>query len=147
MKTRWTLTVTTALALALAGLSCGTLFGLPGAQDGAWTGTTLPAGVLGSSTFVLRISLDRVTELTLNGSDWTIQQSFAATRTEDHIVWTVWAAPPSGQTGPIPGMPFFTYTFDVVLQTDGTLTGTLAETGANVIPILGSPFNISMQRF
>ena len=136
------------VALALVGTSCNTvLFGSPGAQDGAWTATTLPPGVLGSSTFALRIELDRILQLTVNGADWTVQQSFPASRANDRIVWTAWASPPAGQTGPLPGVPFIVYTFDVALQADGTLSGTVSESGASLIPILGSPFNITMQRF
>jgi hypothetical protein len=148
MKTRLLLLTVLSLVPALAGTACnGFLFGTPGPQDGGWTATTPPPGILGSSTFTVRISLDRITELTVNGLDWGLQQSFPATRTNDHVSWTVWATPPAGQTGPIPGTPFISYTFDVVPQTDGTLSGTVAESGAGVVPVFGSPFNISMTRF
>ena len=148
MRTRLTLLASFAVALAIAGTACnGSLFGLPGAQDGAWTASTQPPGVLGSSTFTLRVTLDRILQLTVNGSDWVVQQSFPANRANNRIGWTVWAAPPAGQLGPLPGSPFISYTFDVALQADGTLSGTVSESGAGVIPILGSPFNLIMQRF
>ena len=147
MNTRSVLSVLFPVVLALAGTSCNSLIGVPGAQDGAWTATTLPPGVLGSSTFTLRVTLDRILQLTVNGADWIVQQSFPASRSNDHVVWTVWAAPPAGQTGPIPGVPFIAYTFDVVPQPDGTLSGTVSESGANIVPVFGSPFSLSMQRF
>jgi hypothetical protein len=148
MKPKMIMFALLALAPALSGATCPLSFlGAPGAQDGAWTATTIPAGVLGSSTFAMRITLDRMLQLTVNGADWTVQQAFPVDRSNNRIKWGVWAVPPAGVPGPIPATPFIAYTFDVATQPDGTLSGTVSEAGGGVITVLGSPFNISMKRF
>ncbi len=135
------------VALAAMGLgACTTgLLGLPSAQDGTWIASPAAVGAIGSSTWIVQISQDRMVRVNVGGIDWVVQQSFPASRGAT-IIWKTIAQPPPGLLLPAVNTE---YSLDVTPQPDGTLTGT-AATGISTIPGISSipinSFAVNMHR-
>lgn len=109
-------------------LGCNGIPGFLSPQDGTWTGTPTQI-VLGSATYIVQISQDRIVRVNVNSAEWTVQQSNAAIRNGTLISWKSIAAPPAGS---LISLTNIEYTFDVTLQLDGTMTGTVTQ----AIPII-----------
>jgi len=128
--------------------ACGAtgLLGLPSPQDGTWIVSPTTFGVLGSATWIVEISQDRMVRVNVSNVDWVVQQSFPASRGNPNIVWKPVAQPPAGLLLPAINTE---YSLDVTPQIDGTLTGT-AATGISTIPGIASiplsSFAITMRR-
>jgi hypothetical protein len=137
----------TVIAMACLG-ACGAsgLLGLPSPQDGTWIISPTTIGALGSSTWIVQISQDRMVRVNVSNVDWVVQQSFPASRGATNIVWKAVAQPPAGLLLPSVNTE---YSLDVMPQADGTLTGT-ATTGISTIPGIASipisSFAITMHR-
>jgi hypothetical protein len=116
-----------------------TIPGLPSLQDGTWLATPTQIA-LGTATYIVQVSLDRVVRVNVNGVEWTIQQSSSALRTGTQIIWKTTAAPPAGSLFNPTNLEF---TFDVTPQLDGTLTGTATQ----AIPIVPGVFSIPTSSF
>ncbi|MEK6644556.1 MAG: hypothetical protein AABZ08_11670 [Planctomycetota bacterium] len=122
-------------------LACNgfTIPGLPSLQDGTWLATPTQIA-LGTATYIVQVSLDRVVRVNVNGAEWTIQQANSATRTGTQIIWKTTAAPPAGS---LFSPTSIEYTIDVAPQIDGTLTGTATQ----AIPIVPGVFSIPTSSF
>jgi hypothetical protein len=118
-----------------AGCSSGGIIGLPGPQDGTWLASPTTAGAT-VSAYLLVITQDKIVRINLNGIEWTISQSFVASRSATDITWKTIAVLPTGASTLLPS---YNTEFDVVvaLQADGTLTGTIAQ-GISTIPGIAS---------
>jgi hypothetical protein len=131
-------------ALFLGACNSGGLFGLVGTEDGTWLFTTNELLASGTS-YSVQVSTDRVTGITINNAPWTVTTSFPASRTGSQIQWTTVATSPAGAFGQLTKQ----FDFDVALQADGTLTGTLTE-GLSLIPgvtsVQTAMFPITMTR-
>lgn len=121
--------------LFVTGCSSTGFLGLPGPQDGTWLATPTAVGTI--SSLLLGISHDQLIRINLNGAEWTINQSFAASRTATDVTWKSVATPPAGAANPL--FPNVNTEFDVMvtLQADGTLSGTIAQ-GISTIPGIAS---------
>lgn len=143
------LTFLAPIAVATGGCSTGGLLGLPGPQDGTWLSTPSQFGVLGGATYILQISLDRIVRVNVNGAEWTVQQSYPASRINSDIAWKVIAAPPLGIINPLIPATNTQYDIAVTAQADGSLTGTASQ-GISTIPGIASiptgSFQIVMRR-
>ena len=124
-----------AALLFASGCTASSLLGLPGPQDGTWLGTPLTAGTLG--TYILGISHDQIIRVNVNGAEWIVQQSFAASRGPTDITWKTIAAPPAGIINPLIPTSNVEYDVTVATQADGTLSGTIAQ-GISTIPGIAS---------
>ena len=124
------------------------IVGLPGPQDGSWIAVPATPGAIGSTTYIVNISQDRMVRINVGGSEWVVQQSYPASRVNDQITWKTIASPPTGSLTLLPNTNI-EYDFMVSQQTDGTLTGTASQ-GISTIPgvasIPTSSFSIVMSR-
>ncbi|MBI5765220.1 MAG: hypothetical protein HZA51_17025 [Planctomycetes bacterium] len=109
-------------------LGCNGIPGFLSPQDGTWIGTPTQI-VLGSATYIVQISQDRMVRVNVNSTEWSVQQSNPATRTGTQIIWKSVAAPPAGS---VISLTNIEYTFDVAVQLDGSLMGTVTQ----AIPII-----------
>ncbi len=109
-------------------LGCNGIPGFLSPQDGTWIGTPTQV-VLGSATYIVQFSQDRMVRVNVNNAEWIVQQSNPATRTGTQIIWKSVAAPPAGS---IISLTNIEYTFDVTLQLDGSLAGNVTQ----AIPII-----------
>lgn len=104
---------------------------------------------IGSATYILQISQDRMVRINVNGAEWSVQQTFPANRVNNQITWKAIAAPPAGILNPLIPAVNIEYTIDVTPQPDGSLSGTATQ-GISTIPGIASiptgSFQIVMRR-
>jgi len=119
-----------AFLILFSGCSTSSLLGLPGPQDGTWLASST---TIGFGSYILGISHDQIVRVNINGSEWTVQQSFAADRSTTNITWKTIATPPAGSLV----STNVEYDLTATVQANGSMTGTLSQ-GISTIPGIAS---------